>query len=220
VPEQDRTKIATKGRSATLLSDVGAAGVLGLLLGVLIGLSGSPVVSVIVTGLVTLLAGLFGFSDKLSPNLTASIARRIVAFGLAAVITTPVAIYVRTHELLAPSVKSQRDALSEIGIKDSKEQAEMLRFLRFGILPSGTSALPKDSPSAAIVNSRQGVLFAQSPTFCSALLQLSSSPNDILALLDAGSKELKDIAAILRRLPDEQRTPALAASRIYLCGVQ
>ena len=123
--------------------DVAAGASLGALLGLLVGLSGSPIVSSVVTGLVALLAGLFGFSDKISPNPTIAATRRIVAFGLAALIATPAAVYIRTHDWLAPSVAAQRVKLLEIGIQDKKDQDVMLRFLYLGVLPPGYSAVPK-----------------------------------------------------------------------------
>ena len=200
--------------------DVAAGGSLGLLLGLLVGLSGSPIVSSVVTGLVALLAGLFGLSEKISSKLTSAATRRLIGFAATAVITTPVAIYVRTHDLLAPSVSAQRGRLAEIGIQEKEKQDEMLRFLYFGILPAGTSAVPKDSAAGAVVSSHQSVLFAQPAAFCTALLQLSNGPErDVLALFEQQSAELKEIANLIRRLSDAQRQQALSAARIYLCRV-
>lgn len=205
----------------TPFMDVAAAAVLGIFLGLLVGFSGSPVVSSVVTALVALLAGLFGLSEKLSPGLSSSTARRIVSFGLAATIATPIAIYARTHELLAPSVTQEKAMLAELGISGGKDQTEMLRFLHFGILPTGVTAVPKESPAGAVVTSVHGILFSAPASFCTSFLQLSTaSQSDVLGLFDQQSAELRNIAGIIRGLPNDQRQQALDSGRLYLCGVR
>ena len=83
------------------------------------------------------------------------------------------------------------------------------------------SAVQKDSATGTVLTSRQGILLAQPSNFCTSFLLLSNgSQSDVLALFDQQSKELKDIASIIRGLPDEQRQQALNAGRIYLCGVK
>ncbi|MEA2841044.1 MAG: hypothetical protein QOF41_2374 [Methylobacteriaceae bacterium] len=202
------------------LLDISVGLSLGALLGMLVGLSGSPVVSSVVTGIVALLAGLFGLSEKITSGLTSATARRLIAFALAALVVTPLAVYVRTHDWLASSVSLQRAKLIEMGVTDKKEQLEVLRFINFGILPPGASAVPKDSPSAGVVTSRQGVLFQAPGNFCTSFLRLlDASPNDILTLFDQQSPEMRSIADMIRRLPEDQRKSALDFGRIFLCGV-
>ena len=125
---------------------------------------------------------------------------------------------------------AQRVKLLEIGIQDKKDQDVMLRFLYLGVLPPGYSAVPKDSAPGEVLTANrgilvsaahQGVLFAQPAQFCTALLQLANgSANDVLTLFEQQSDELKNVANILRGLPDDQRQQALKAARIYLCGVK
>jgi hypothetical protein len=201
--------------------DVAAASSLGVLLGLLIGLSASPIVATVGTALVALLGALFGFSEKISPNLTSAAARRIVSFGIAAVFATILAVLARTHDWLAPSVDSQRSMLTELGIRDAKEQTEMLRFLRFGILPASTTSAPKGSPAATAAAVHDTVLFSAPGDFCRSFLQFpDGSPQDLLALLDQQTQELRRFAVLIRGLPEDQQRQMLIAGRIYLCGVR
>ncbi|HEV7821235.1 MAG TPA: hypothetical protein VGO84_08635, partial [Burkholderiales bacterium] len=117
--------------------DFAGGAALGLFLGTLMGLSATPVVTLVVTALVALLAGVFGLADKLSPTMAAGAARRLIAFGIVATIAMPTAIWVRTHEVLSPSIEQQRQNLQAMGVTDPKEQKEMMQFLRFGITAAG-----------------------------------------------------------------------------------
>jgi hypothetical protein len=199
------------------LTDIATGASLGILLGVLVGLSASPIVSGVAGGLVALLAGLFGLAEKAGRGFTSTGARRMVAFGLFAVMATPVGILARTHEWFAPSVAWQRASLTEIGISDPKEQNEMLRFLRFGILPKDASAAPKDSAAANVVSAQQPVLYSTPAEFCDAFMQLTSA-QDRLGLMGR-TNGTRDIANAIRNLPDDQQDAALNAGKIYLCKV-
>jgi hypothetical protein len=199
------------------LTDIATGASLGILLGILVGLSASPIVSGVAGGLVALLAGFFGLAEKEGRGFTSTGARRMAAFGLFAVVATPVGILARTHEWFAPSVAWQRASLTEIGISDQKEQNEMLRFLRFGILPKDASAAPKDSAAANVVSEHLPVLYSNPAKFCSAFMQLTSA-QDKLGLMDQ-TKDTQDIANVIRNLPDDQQDAALKAGRIYLCKV-
>ncbi|WP_119421061.1 hypothetical protein [Desertibaculum subflavum] len=189
---------------------------LGLLLGLLIGLSVTPVVSIVVTALVGLLAGLFGLGEKSALGISAAGARRLAAFGFAAVIATPIAIWLRTHDVLAPSLADQRATLREIGYADgSPEQKEMLRFLRYGIAPAGSTVTAEASRGAT---ARGGVLYAGNPAaLCGRLMQAGATPDLLLQLDNAGDAKLRDMATRIRALPPEKQTPALDFARIFLC---
>jgi hypothetical protein len=201
------------------LTDVIAGASLGALMGVLVGLSASPVVSSVVTGLAALLAGFFGLSEKLTKGLPEAAGRRIAAFGLAAVLAAALGVLTRTHDWLAPSVSSQRASLAEIGINDPKEQNEMLRFVRFGVIPAGTSVVPKDSVAAGIVADRRPVLFSASSDFCTSFLRLTNL-KDMLTLMDQQTKDIQEVANVIRGLPDDQQDATLKLGRIYLCKVR
>jgi hypothetical protein len=216
--EQNTSANGTDQCAEPIASDITAGAAIGVFLGLLIGLSGSPIVSGVATGLVALLAGIFGVSEKLAVNFSYAAKCRLIAFAVSAIISVLAAMYVRTHDLLAPSISSQKAVLGEMGITDKKDQTEMLRFIKYGILPVGTVAPAKDSSADAFAHQRLTVLHAQSAQFCrSLLIALSGSQEDFLKFLD--ENDLKETAAILRRLPEPERKPAIAASRVYLCKV-
>jgi hypothetical protein len=137
--ERGRGSAAGSGEAGTVYDLLGGAS-LGMFLGILVGMSATPVVSIVITALVALLAALFGLSDKSPFSTSAAGARRLIAFGLSATLFMLTGIALRTHETLAPSVDHQREVLRNIGYADrTKEQTEMLRYLRYGLVPAGTT---------------------------------------------------------------------------------
>jgi hypothetical protein len=189
-----------------------AAGVsLGLLLGLLIGLSASPVVSIVITALVALLAGFFGLSPnaKLRPNVIS--AQRLTAFALSAAVATPMAIWVRTHDVLAPSTEEHKQKLREIGYLDGQPaQREMLRYLRYGLLPAGAAA-SNDRTRATVT-----VLYADlSATFCDALARTTTA-DDLLVLLKA-EPSLQTIASTIDAMPQDKKNAAPEWVKLFLC---
>lgn len=189
--------------------NLGAGMSLGLLLGMLMGLSASPVVSIVITALVALLAALFGLapSSGLRPDLVG--AQRLTAFAVTAALVTPIAVWVRTHDLLAPSTEEYRERLREIGYRDGQSaQLEMLRYLRYGLLPAATTA--------AGDRNRATVLYAEfSPTFCDALAR-TTTVDDLLVLLRAESS-LQNVASAIAVMPEDRKAAAPEWAKVLLC---
>jgi hypothetical protein len=184
---------------------------LGLFLGILIGLSTTAVVSIVITALVALLAAFFGLSDKSRLSTSSSGARRLIAFGVSATIFTLVGIWLRTHETLAPSVDEQKQVLRSIGYADkSKEQTEMLRYLRYGLLPAGATVGKQSQASF-------GVLYSNvAPGTCADLLRTASF-DDFVKILSDGDEQLKRVAGKLRELAPEKRSVGLETAKLTLC---
>lgn len=202
------------GGESTKATDTAGGMALGLLIGLLIGLSVTPVVAIVVTALVGLLAALFGLGDKSALGISAAGARRLAAFGFAAVIATPGAIWLRTHDVLAPSLASHRAVLRDIGYPDnSPEQKAILLSLRYG-----TDAQLRPQASDTARRASAGVLYADRPAGFCARLQMSGVTADLLTLLDsAGDATLSAQAARIRALPAEWQAAALDYARIFLC---
>lgn len=209
-------------RPAASLVDWCAGGALGMLLGLLVGLSASPVVAGVVTGLVALLAGVFGLSDKLSDGLGRRGAHRLAAFGVIAALAAPLGIYLRSAELLSPTVAQQRQQLVEIGITDPAEQKDTLRFLRFGLLPAGVAAVGKDGEGARqSMAARQGVLYAASADWCAALRRLvteSAPASDLLTLLRTGPETARQAVNAVKAMPGAEQSHTARAALLYLCA--
>lgn len=204
--------------------DWGAGAALGLLLGLLLGLSASPVVSGVVTGLVALLAALFGLSDKLpggGAGLGATGAHRLAAFALAAAVAVLLGLQLRTT-WLAPDVAAQKRQLAEIGITDPGEQKQMLRFLRYGLLPTGTQAAGKDGETARLaVAGTLPLLYTETADFCGTLRRLAregAAPGDLLLQLQSGGDAARRAAAAIAALPEAERAAPLRAAPLYLCA--
>lgn len=214
----DPTPAATAPAPSAIDWAAGAA--LGLLLGLLVGLSASPVVSAVVTGLVALLAAMFGLSDKLPLGLTRTGAHRLTAFALAAAIAVLGGLQLRTR-WLQPDVAELKRQLAEIAITDPAEQKQMLRFLRFGLLPAGTQAAGKDGEAAKLaVASALPLLYSDTADFCTELrarLAAGAVADDLLLHLRSGSEAARRAGSAIAARPAPERPALLAAAPLYLC---
>jgi hypothetical protein len=222
LPEADAPQSAAATKPArkpapvrASLSDVLSGGALGVFLGMVIGLSSTPVVSIVVAALVALLASVFGLTDKPFPGISKPGAARLAAFGLAASVATPLAVWTRTHDLLAPSIEERLRELSAMGITTPREQAELLRYERFGLVPTGMTAASKDD---AAPKGPSGVLYTAPASFCENLKRLQGSPTaDILTLLENADEPRRKLGRIIAGLPADAQQAALKAAPIYLC---
>jgi len=207
-----------KTRANSSSSEILGAAALGLLMGVLVGLSSAPVVATVVTALVALLAGLFGLSDRL-PSLSASAAHRLMAFAFVAAIATPTFVWVRAGDYLAPSIQRQREMLEAMGVTDKKDQVELLKFLRLGIRPSGDERVLKEGQvTAPLPLTQHGVLYSLTPEQCEGLARLkNASVQDYIAFLADGPEELRQLARTISNLPVKSQQSAAEVASVYLC---
>lgn len=195
-------------------ADVGGGVSLGLLLGMLVGMSAAPVVSTVVTGLVALLAGFFGFSDKVLATIPSGAARRLMGFGVAAAVIIPLAVWMRTSEFLTPSVESQKKVLVEMGVTDPKELKDLLKFQRLGLMPSGAAVAAKDT-----VAPRGGYLYSIPSGFCANLARLKDAPvEDLTLLFESGSEDTKRTARSIAAMSPDRQKAAYEAAAVYFCG--
>lgn len=203
-------------------ADVLAGASLGVLVGLLVGLSSSPVTATVVGALVALLAGVFGLADKIPVGLTGVGARRVMAFSLACSVALIAGVMLRTHQVLSPSTAHIRQQLSDIGISDKVEQMHMIRLLRFGLLPPGAQALGKDGEAAAkVIASSQTTLYAETSDFCAELqtmLRRSAGTKDLLKHFETGTPDAQRTMRAIAALPDDQQASALNAAPVFLCA--
>ncbi len=131
------------------LSVYGGAGI-GLLFGVIMGTSVTPTVSIMFGTLTTLLAAILGLDDKYFSNTKAV---RIGSFGFACVFGAYLGLFVRSHDLLSPSLMSLKEEYLALGF--SEEQA--LNFISqkaFGLLiQTKTTNEPSASEDPSQANS-------------------------------------------------------------------
>ncbi len=186
-----------------------AGAALGALLGGLVGLSASPVVASVVAGLVALLGGFFGLVTAATLAPTTATVQRLMAFSLAALIATPLSVTARTHDLLSPSVASQKATLVAMGYSDGQEMREMLRFIRYGLLPSGATQSIK--PVTTITT-----LYSAPAELCDDISR-AKAPQDLVQNFRQAGNVYDRIANRLAALKPEEQVNAVSLANLYLC---
>jgi hypothetical protein len=184
---------------------------LGGFLGLLIGLSTTPVVSVVISGLVALLAAFFGLAEKLGAATSASGTPRLMGFALFAAVFTLVGVGLRTYEVLIPSIASQKADLKAMGYADgSKEQTEMLAYLRYGLLPTGVTATKDRSPGG-------GVVYARPPSSVCADISKAGSNSEVMEILGKADNRLKGVADKFKNFSADRQGDAADVAKSILC---
>jgi hypothetical protein len=145
----------------------------GLLVGILLGLSSAPVVGLLVGSLTALLASLLGFKlptrgETESGPAAASLSQELVqtliglragTFGFACVLGIFVGIYLRTHDVLSPAAPGLEERYAEL--------------LAIGFSPQEARSVLVDGaftdPAAATPTTRNTVLFGIDTALCQQL---------------------------------------------------
>jgi hypothetical protein len=103
---------------------------IGLLIGVLMGIAVSPTVGIIIGTLSSTLAVLLGLNDKHFSNAKAM---RIGSFGFACVLGVFLGIFMRTHNVLSPSIQEMKKEYTDVNYKEP-QALDFIAFKEFGIL--------------------------------------------------------------------------------------
>jgi hypothetical protein len=144
-----------------MLSQVFAGAGLGLLVGLLLGLSTSPTVALVVGALATAMTTLLGFAraDTNTSNISLrGSAVRLGSFGFACALAVLVGLLMRTHEWASPSVDQQIKTLVKAGYSlDEARQWVEYRSLGTVLNPAAHAAPGADNRTPAIGSS---VLFS------------------------------------------------------------
>ncbi len=111
---------------------------LGLLIGVIIGLSIAQVTGIILGALTSLLAAFFGLKD----SGTATAGNRVIigTFSISCLCSIFLGLYVRTHDLLSPSVKNEYDTYTGLKLFNKQEVKQILLFRTLGLVPKDYKA--------------------------------------------------------------------------------
>lgn len=192
-----------------------AGAAVGALLALLVGMTITPVVSIVVTGLVALLAGLFSLSGSVAPPMPRNAIRRLTGFGIAAILVLPMALLMRSHDLFGRSLDSQRRELAELGITGENEQSKLLLFLRFGLIPHGYTVSEKAIQSTGVT-----VLYSvNNRTLCDELrsLDLEAPVSERLRIFETGGNEGKLMKKIVQGLPKHDQLAASKALTEFTC---
>jgi hypothetical protein len=150
-------------------SAVFAGSGVGLLLGVAVGMSASPVVAVLIGAITALLGAILGFSSSAGdvagmPGSQRSRQWGVGAFGLACTVGLLSGVAIRANDLLSPTPEREFQRWSAAKF-DSGTARSIVAYRLAGIVPEGATLDP-----AAVARSRSSsVLFGASPQVCDQL---------------------------------------------------
>lgn len=128
---------------------------LGLLVGVIVGLSVSPVVVIILGSLVSLLAAFLGIQEEESAKAASEklLSRfkmnrlRTGSLGFACVGGILLGLFIRSHELFSVPVKEQMEKWTSAGY--TKEEArQLVAFQKLGIKPEAREVIAGETQKA------------------------------------------------------------------------
>lgn len=223
--EKEEKNLLNSIKKATILSGIG----MGLLLGIIIGLSTTEVVKAIMGILTALLGAFLGFDKRSFAGMEADeylkekhnslfTALRAGWFGLAVVAGILSGMWIRTNEIFTPSVKWSVDQWTAAGY-DSLYARKLVTYQRFAIDPN-TGEL---RPETELNKSARSSLFSseQAQELCG-----STDPdqwnNDwavarqaLLALDDDAITPI--VAAIEENIPESDRFAFLSGLYSLLC---
>ena len=206
------------------LQEFGAGASIGMLLGLIMGLSASPVVMTVLGALAAGLLGLLGVtahSKSANHEAASTGALRVFGFGLFCAVFLVIGILWRTHNTLAPSLTAQEKELSASSSLTKAEVHQILLLKAFGLTPAtGT----KDStaltpvPGKNVAATSASVLFTGQGDVCQVMRrdQYNSLSSYLGSLRDHGG-EFSNLADAISRAPaDDQEAIATALSKL-LC---
>jgi hypothetical protein len=144
---------------------------LGLLVGILVGLSSSPVVSVVVGALAAGMVTLLGFARPAKdgdPSYADGSAVRLGGFGVACSVAVLLGLFIRTHDWLSPSIADQVSEVQKAGFS-GEEARRWVAYKNVGaVLDSGTSRGSNGGKDASAAGVRGAEALAGSVLFASA----------------------------------------------------
>lgn len=194
--------------------EVYGGGGLGLLVGVLLGLSATEVVGGVITALMALLATYLGLKSqsgeegaKTSVVASANQAIRLGSFALVCVVGIFVGLFVRTHNLTGRSIPNQVQQLRDAGFPDSTARS-LIAFREFGVKPGGVEITDDAKTKSKLASS---VLFADFSKDNCGKLKPSSFVNleDLIhawQIEDEVSKVVAD--SIVAKIPEDGQREA------------
>lgn len=155
---------------------------LGFLIGTIIGLSIAEVTGIILGALTSVLAAFFGLKPAKEGEKPYHAA--IASFGFACLAAIFLGIFIRTHNLLAPSLEAQIEEYVEAGFSE-EEARQYVLVQHLGIIPQGMT-FSADSRSG----SGSSVLMAgdEELILCTAIDTQSSLVDIKQAFSDSGGK--------------------------------
>ncbi|TVQ19199.1 MAG: hypothetical protein EA361_00945 [Bacteroidetes bacterium] len=226
--ENEDKKLMISMRRAAILSGTG----MGLLLGLIIGLSVSEVVKVIMGSLTVLLGAFLGFDrrnfsgmDKETytkdKNETLLTSLRAGWFGLAVVAGILVGMWIRAQEVFTISIEKRVEQYTNAGY-DTSYALKLVAYERLGINPQTGEA----GEITTLQRSHQSNLFSAEDiqSLCSNIdpdLWNNDWERAKQAMQELGVSSLTALATVAENnIPENERFEFLAALRFMVCMMQ
>ena len=181
-----------------------------MLLGALIGLSGSPVVGAVIAAILVA-AGAYWSVAKVPPGATVPGAAA-AALALACIVGVIGGLWVRAHDALSPSVQEDLQQWRDAGYSTRDAQA-IVALTRTGLLLQGYSAKPE-----AVASQRTSALFGGDATSCRQTdpEDYADAANLRQAFTQAGGAWAQ-YATLVQPLNEAQQRALLIAARSLAC---
>jgi hypothetical protein len=216
--------LAPRNRIHPMFGQLFAGVGLGLLVGVLVGLSSSPVVAVVVgalaSGMVTLLGFVRSAKDG-EPSYSEGSVFRLGGFGVACAAAVLLGLSVRTHNWVSPSIAQQVSEVHKAGYSD-QEARRWVAYKNVGaILESGSSS-GSSSPSTPVHGSEPvagSVLFSGADSGECQHFDTSrykNAPEHLYSLRQLGGK-YAGYAEKISTLDATQQKTVLESLRLLFC---
>lgn len=220
----------------------GAGGAIGLLVGLIAGLSVSPVTSTILGALSAGLLVLLGFKDSKGGDNSQGHALKVLGFGLFCSIALVLGISLRTHQVLSPSLETQKKRLMAVKVFTPDDISAILLSTNFGLVPirksdaeEGVKSVYNDKRNStnvhgeakAPVNTQPvsgvasadlayaGLLRAGSTEFCQ--IARREQFRDVRAYLDALKIKDPGLAHVIESVPESDRDALSYSLSEYIC---
>lgn len=198
------------------VGDVVTGLVLGALTGILVGLTTASVIATVLSSVLAIATTFVGLAGETKFAAVTVNHARVASFAAAMIFTLLGGMWIRTHDLLSPSPKELYDQLVAANIKPD-DAGDLVMFAKFGLLPKDKSVTNSDP--ANVTKRIQTSLFANIPRWCDDFRQRQSQPiDDQIDWLAGQGGTYADLAARLKKLPDDRRTEVVHSSLFYICG--
>ncbi|GAA0549991.1 hypothetical protein [Chitinophaga japonensis] len=182
---------------------------LGLLTGIIIGLSIAEVTGIILGALTSLLAAFFGLQGSREGEAGNQLI--IGTFGFTCVLAIFAGLYMRTHNVLAPSPDASLRAYRAAGF-DTSEIKKIVLFRELGLVPEGYtfSKEAKQAGSTVLMAKDPGSLDLCALTEQSTLEDIQQAFSQSGGVYDELQRSLRETVSN----PDERRLTLLHLKKI------
>jgi len=188
---------------------------IGVLVGLIAGLSISPITSMVLGALSTGLLILLGLTEPKGSENSENRTTRILGFGLACSFALVLGIYLRTHQVLSPPLETQKERLTATKVFTEEQISEILLSTNFGIHPTANSPNSPSGTGAAADLASATLLRSGSEDFCRVAKR--DQFHDLAAYLDELKRRDAKLAHIIESAPKNYQDSLSKSLSDYRC---